>query len=68
MPGAKRICFSRCDDKVDVTAAKNPDGKVVLVVLNRGDKDTGYVLRLNGELSRTHFPAHTISTVVIEDI
>ena len=67
LPGAKRILFSRCDDLVDVTAVKNPDGKLVLVVLNRGDEDTGYVLRLNGELARTHFPAHTISTVIIEE-
>lgn len=67
MPGAKRACFSKCNDVVDVTAAVNPDGKLVVVVLNRSNEDTGYVLRLNGKLARTRFPARTISTVVIED-
>jgi len=65
-PGAKRFGFSRCDDRVDVTAVKNPDGSLAVVVLNRGNADTGYALRLNGEIIRTHFPARTISTLVFE--
>lgn len=65
-PGAKRIGLSQCDTHVDVTAALNPDGKLAVVVLNHEDQDTGYCLRINGQVIRTHFPAHTISSIVIE--
>ncbi len=65
LPGAKRMLVSKCDDKTDIVAAKNPDGTIAVVVLNRGDRDTGYVLRWNGNLSRIHFPAHSISTLIL---
>lgn len=66
-PNAKRIGFSRCDDKVEVTAAKNPDGSVVLVVLNRGNDDASYALRMNGLVARISAPARTLSTIVLTE-
>lgn len=65
-PGAKRIGFSRCDDKVEVTAVKNPDGSLVMIALNRGNEDCGYAIRLQGQIIRIHFPARTLSTVVLD--
>ena len=65
LPGSKRIGFSRCDDRVDVTAAKNPDGQVVVEVLNRGNDDLYYVIRMNGDIIRFYAPARTISTLLI---
>ena len=65
-PGAKRIGFSRCDGNVEVTAVKNPDGSLALVVLNQGSQDQSYALRLEGKIVRMAFPSRTISTVVLE--
>lgn len=67
LPGARRIAFSRCDDKVDVTAAKNPDGTLVLVLLNRGVADARYAIRLDGRVIRVIVPARTITTVKVEE-
>lgn len=65
-PGAKRIGFSRCDDKVEMTAAVNPDGTVAVVLLNRRGEDASYAIRVSGKVIRLHVPAGTISTVVLE--
>lgn len=65
LPGAKRIGFSRCNDLVDVTAAKNTDGSIAVVLLNRGEKDTSYALRMDGKVIRIAIPAKTISTVLL---
>lgn len=62
LPGAKRIAFSRCDDKVDVTAAKNTDGSIAVVILNRNGKDCAYAFRIDGKVIRFEIPGNTIST------
>ena len=62
LPGAKRIAFSRCDDKVDVTAARNTDGSLAVVILNRNPKDAAYAFRVNGKVVRFEIPGNTIST------
>ena len=66
LPGAKRIAFSRCDDVTEMTAARNPDGSVVLVTLNRTAKDAFYAVRIEGSVIRFDAPAGTIGTLVIE--
>ena len=65
--GAKRIGLSRCDDKVELTAAKNPDGSVVMVALNRGTEDQGYAIRICDQVIRISLPAGTISSFVITE-
>ena len=67
LPGARRIAFSRCDDRVDVTAARNPDGSVAVVLLNRGEADLSYALRLEGKVIRVSVPAHTLSTLCLPE-
>lgn len=67
MPGARRIGFSRCDDKVEMTAAKNPDGSVTAVLLNKSGEDAGYAIRLDGRVIRIQLPARTLSTLVISE-
>lgn len=66
-PGAKRIGFSRCDDKVEMTAAKNPDGSIALVVLNQSDEDASYAIRMKGQVIRISLPARTISSFMIDN-
>ncbi len=66
LPGARRIAFSRCDDRVDMTAAGNPDGSIAVVLLNRGEKDAHYALRMEGRVIRVNVPAHTVNTLCLE--
>lgn len=63
LPGAKRIGVSRCNDLIDVTAVKNQDGSIAVVLLNRGNADTTYAIRIEGKIIRTIIPAKTISTI-----
>lgn len=63
LPGAKRIGFSRCDHKVELTAARNPDGSIVAVLLNSGQTDASYAIRMEGQVIRIQLPARTISTI-----
>jgi glucosylceramidase len=65
LPGAVRIGHSKCDDKCEITAAQNPDGSLVAVLLNKSVKDLAYVFRYDGEIIRFALPAETISTVII---
>ena len=51
---------------LDVTAAVNPDGSYVVILLNRTKEDSGCFLRVNGHIMRVDLPAETLSTVVIE--
>ena len=65
-PGAKRIGWSKYGANLDVTAAVNPDGSYVVILLNRTKEDSGCFLRVNGHIMRVDLPAETLSTVVIE--
>lgn len=67
LPGAKRIGFSRCDDKIEMTAAKNENGSLIVVLLNKRDDDTAYAIRMNGKVIRISIPARTISTLVVSE-
>ena len=64
--GAKRIELSRFDDTLDATAVKNPDGSIVLVILNKTGKDSGAFVRMEGTLTRVSCPAYTISTIIFD--
>ena len=63
-PGAKRIGWSKYGANLDVTAAVNPDGSYVVILLNRTKEDSGCFLRVNGHIMRVDLPAETLSTVV----
>ncbi len=66
VPGARRIGFSRCDDRVEMTAAKNPDGSIAAVILNKTNEDQAYAIRICGQVIRIKTPARSLSTVVIK--
>lgn len=63
--GAKRIGFSRYTDLLDVTAFENPDGSLVVVVLNRTKEMIPVNLRLQGQIVELMIIPNTISTGVI---
>lgn len=65
LPGAVRIASTRCDDITEMVAAKNLDGSIVTVLLNKTAEDQAYAIRMEGKIIRVKVPAKTISTVVI---
>ena len=65
-PGAKRISVSSSRAQLEVTGFKNPDGSVVVVVMNTTDKKMGYHLWLNGKAAETESLPNSISTLIIK--
>jgi len=64
-PGAKRISCSTNRDKLQATAFLNPDGKMVVVVLNLSDERLPFNLWIAGKAAETISLPHSIMTVVI---
>jgi len=63
-PGAKRIISSASRSQLLTTAFKNPDGKVVVIVMNQSDKSASYNLWFNGKAAATEALPHSISTLI----
>lgn len=63
--GAKRISCSTNRDKLQSTAFLNPDGKMVVVVLNLSDKKLPFRLWISGKAAQVTSLAHSIMTIVI---
>jgi glucosylceramidase len=61
-PGARRIVSSSNRDILQTTAFLNPDGKVVVVVLNTSDKAMSFNLWMNGKAAEANSLPHSIST------
>lgn len=66
--GARRIGYSKYSDQIDVTAFCNPDGKLVVVLLNRTAKIIKINLRVDGEAVELVLYPESISTGVIQRI
>ncbi len=64
-PGAKRISASSSRAQLQTTAFKNPDGSVVVVVMNTSDKKIPYHLWINGRAAETQSLPNSISTLVM---
>jgi glucosylceramidase len=65
-PGAKRITSSPSRSQLLTTAFKNPDGSVVVVVMNQGNNKTPFNLWINGKSAETTALPHSINTYVIK--
>jgi glucosylceramidase len=65
-PGAKRITSSASKSVLSTTAFQNPDGKIVVVVMNSGDKKVPYFLWMDKKAAPTVSMPHSITTLVIE--
>jgi len=63
--GAKRISCSSNRDKLQCTAFINPDGKMVVVVLNTTDEKLPFKLCISGKAAPVISLAHSIMTVII---
>ena len=63
--GAKVINSSAYIEDLQYCAFKNPDGEIVLTVMNSKDQSFDLIVRLDGHIHQTDIPAHSIATFVI---
>ncbi len=63
-PGARRIASSPSRSALLSTAFINPDGKVSVVVMNKGDQKISYYLWLDGNAAEVTSLPHSIQTLV----
>lgn len=63
-PGARRIACSPSRSALLATAFVNPDGKVAVVVMNRGAEKVTYNLWVNGNAAEVNALPHSIQTLV----
>ncbi|HRY99650.1 MAG TPA: glycoside hydrolase family 30 beta sandwich domain-containing protein, partial [Bacteroidales bacterium] len=64
-PGAVRIGHVFDDQDLMITAARNPDGSVAVVVFNPEDKEKGIRLGMGGKTFTFSISAKALSTVLI---
>ncbi len=64
-PGAYRIGLDHSDDELMVTAVQNPDGSVVVVLLNQTEETHGIDLNLNGQVHKFSIQGSALQTVVL---
>lgn len=63
-PGAKRIISSASRSQLLTTAFLNPDGKVIVIVMNLSNLRTAYSLWVNGKAATAVALPHSISTLI----
>jgi glucosylceramidase len=61
-PGAERVLCAASKQVLEVTAVRNPDGRVAVVVLNRSDAAQGCTLVVDGRWAEVQVPGHGIAT------
>lgn len=64
-PGAVRIGFDHSDNELMVTAAQNPDGSIVLVILNPGEVSKNIQLMLKDQSIGIAIQQKALQTIVI---
>lgn len=65
--GDVRIGFSKYTDALDVTAYKNSDNKIAVIVLNKSNENLPVVFRLNGNAGKLVIPAGAVCSGRIEE-
>ncbi len=63
--GAKRIGYSNFTNKIEVTAFENPNGKIVLVILNSSENSENFTIVLNEKVYSDKIEKHSILTYII---
>ncbi len=61
-PGSKRIHFNKFSEDISVSAFKNPDKSVIIVLLNKTDKNVEYNLCYNEFTLHDNLDSHAIVT------
>ena len=66
-PGAKVIDVQKTDEELMVTAAKNPDGSIAIVVFNEGEKQKSFKLNLDKKTKDISISPQAIQTIMISN-
>lgn len=67
-PDAVRIGFENTDEQLMVTAAKNPDGSIAVVILNMEDEAKSIKINLGDESTEIAISAKALQTVIIPSL
>jgi glucosylceramidase len=67
-PGAQRIGFSNTDEDLLVTAAKNPDGSIAVVVLNQGETKKSFEFILGDTKQNITISPKALQTILIDNV
>ena len=67
-PGAKRIGFENSDESLMVTAAKNKDGSIAIVVFNDEDTSKNFTLSLYEKTIDISINEKAIQTIIIPNL
>ncbi len=65
-PGAVRIGFENPDDSLLITAARNPDGSIVVVALNQERKAKSFDLALGKSSQKLSISPQAIQTIILK--
>ena len=65
-PGASRIGFNNSDDSLLLTAAQNPDGSIVVVILNQNPEEKNITLSLGEASNGVRISPHALQTLVLK--
>lgn len=65
-PGAKRLAFSRYSDDIEVTAFKNINNSITVVLLNRNSFNKEYNLVLENMILHDNLDSNAIVTYKFE--
>ncbi|HEY0341899.1 MAG TPA: glycoside hydrolase family 30 protein, partial [Steroidobacteraceae bacterium] len=66
-PGAVRILVAPTHDDLECTAFAEPDGRIVVVILNRTETPRTFELRVGAESVAVEAPQRSIQTLVLAD-
>jgi len=64
-PGAVRIGFENSDNELMVTATKNPDDSIAVVIFNQGSEAKSFKLTLNDSAIDIQISGQAIQTIII---
>jgi glucosylceramidase len=65
-PGAVRIGIDCGASGLMATAVENPDGSIVVAILNQGDREERFALELDGRFAEIAIPGGALQTIIIE--
>ena len=66
-PEAQIIGVENSDESLQVTAAKNPDGSIAVVVFNEEFEEKSYTLSIKGKQTKLSINPQAIQTIVVAD-
>ena len=66
-PEARRINFETNDNQIEVTAVKNTDGSIVIVVLNTSSKEKAIEILLEDQTVNLAIDSEALQTIVISN-